>query len=86
MTGISSSQRLTSIPISESVEFQLAKLMKEEKSYSSVIQNLITNYWKHSGKWNKSNTKVGQSVLGWTPGQTYTTQNFGDEILDFSSR
>lgn len=49
------SQCLTSIPISVSVEFQLSKLMNKEKSYSKVIQNLITHYWKHNGNWNKNN-------------------------------
>lgn len=54
MKEVSSSQRLTMIPVSESVEFQLSKIMKSEKSYSSVIQNLITNYWKYNGNWNLS--------------------------------
>ena len=57
MKGISSSQHLTSIPISVSVEFQLSKLMNTEKSYNKVIQNLITNYWNANGNWNKNNVK-----------------------------
>jgi hypothetical protein len=52
MNGINSGQRLTSIPVSESVEFQLTKIMKADKSYSKVIQTLITNYWKQNGNWN----------------------------------
>lgn len=57
MAKTSKSQSLTLIPISLGVEFQLSKIMNTEKSYSKVIQNLITNYWKINGNWNKSNIK-----------------------------